>query len=273
MLGNCRLRYAREIVLTRAIISDIDGTLIYRGHSLNKTRLPLMLEKLNSANIAFCLSTGRTQNDVRALIGDLSQGIYISSCDGALTTLDERIISEYPINDCCVEFFFAFTRTVTDTRTHSPSYFGIELHGLYNSYICTSSSALFHKEKARLKNLVKINEISQVNEKIYKVSLYGKNIPTSPESVRLCYSGNGIYEYVDRSATKLQSAKDLSEHLSSSLDNFIAFGDSENDLTLLTACGKSYSTYCASRDVFKRVCNHTRDVIGTVIRLVDEKRI
>ena len=263
----------REIVLTRAIISDIDGTLIYRGHSLNKARLPLMLERLRSRNIAFCLSTGRTLGEVEAIFGDMLRGIYVSSCDGALTTVDGVAISEYPVKSYLLEYFFSFAKERSDTRRYSPSSFGIEFHGIEKSYIFTCSASLFHKEKARLKNLVKLDNISEIKEKIYKISVYGKRVEALPDGIRVCYGSGGIYEYVNSEASKLRAASALAKSLSAELSDFIAFGDGQNDTALLKSCGMAFTTYCAPKDVFTTTDNHTRDVIGTVIRLVDEKRI
>ncbi len=257
--------------MKKAVISDIDGSLIYRGHHLNKTRFPLMLKKLSDKDIAFCLATGRTYGDVACLFGDLLDGVHILCCDGALSITGHKIVHSFPIRSYFLSYFFDFAKNQTDTYVNLHKSFAIEFHGYTHSYIFTHSACLYHKEAAKLKNLKRISALEEIKEDIFKISLFSNSSIGTPDGLRICYDKGGITEYVPKAATKLSAAKDLSDRLGIPLSCFTAFGDSDNDAELLCACGCSYSTYCAQKEVFELTDHHTRDVIGTVIRLADEK--
>ncbi len=244
--------------MVRCVISDVDGSLIYKGSHLNTARLPVMLKKLESLNIPFAVATGRNYCELKKLFGQYEKDIVCICSDGAYTVKNGCTLTSSPINEKCFNQFLVSSTT------------SVVFHSIVKSYFYGSNTMAFRKEQAKLGNVIKITSTEDIASDIFKISIYGdtRDIVASEET-RLCYSSRGIKEYVSRKATKLFAAKTLCEGAGIPLSDVLFFGDGENDKDLILNCGTSFTTYCADRSVFGLTSNHTRDVIGTTIRLAD----
>ena len=55
------------MVLFKMVVSDVDGTLIYKGEHLNTARFPVMLGRLNDLSSPFAVATGRHYRELAAM--------------------------------------------------------------------------------------------------------------------------------------------------------------------------------------------------------------
>lgn len=248
--------------MVKFVVSDIDGTLIYKGSHLNTARFPLMLEKLNALGIPFAVATGRHYSEIKKLFGTYEQNITCICCNGAYAVKNGATIVANPIMPTAA-------KSITDSLLSKKT--SLVFHSIGNSYFLGDNSLVFRKEQGRLSDLCKITDVSEIKKDIFQISAYGeiKYIPMQ-EDIRISYSSRGIAEYVSSAASKFNTVKTLCETGGTPLSDILFFGDGENDAELIKACGLSYTTYCADRPVFSLTKNHTRDVIGTTIRLAEQ---
>ncbi len=222
-----------------------------------------MLDKLSERSIEFALATGRNFTELVSMFGESALSMSLICCDGAYILSDSKCISSFPIDKKLFDQFFALIE--------NKNVFAIEFHSIGNTYIAGGNFSIFNKEKKRLSILTHIKSTDEISDDIFKITVIGKNLdPFRIGSTRLSYFSNDIAEYVSDKATKLSGVNILCSHFSTNISNVTYFGDSENDRDVLRACPNSYTTYCADKTTFQITKNHTRDVIGTIIRLASE---
>jgi Cof subfamily protein (haloacid dehalogenase superfamily) len=241
------------------IVSDLDGTLIYKGSHLNTARLPLMQKKLDSLNIPFAIATGRHYREIKKLFGEFEKDIFCICCEGAYAVKNGNTLLANTIKKDTVRYFF---------DSLSKENVSVEFHSINCSYILNPTPLLLSKEKSRLGNIIPVSDINEIKSDIFMISVYGniKNFKADNKT-RICYSSATITEFVSHDATKYSSVKQICQSFGFDLSETLFFGDGENDAELLKSCGSSFTTYCADKEVFSLTSNHTRDVIGTIIRL------
>ncbi|MBE6623508.1 MAG: HAD family phosphatase [Ruminococcaceae bacterium] len=245
--------------LTKFVVSDVDGTLIYKDSHLNTARLPVMLKMLEEQSVPFAVATGRHYRELKKIFGQYEKEILCICCEGAYAVKNGATIYADAIERTSVKHFF-------DTFKNLPV--AVEFHSINCSYILGASPLLLLKENSRLGNVIKISSADEIKKDVFMISVYGdfKN-HTLPVDVRLCYSSYGISEYTSKTASKYRAVKSICELSGNALSETLFFGDGSNDAQLIRSCGISYTTYCADKSVFSLTDNHTRDVIGTIIRL------
>ena len=257
----------RRSDLVRMVVSDVDGTLIYKGSHLNTARFPVMLKKLSERNTRFALATGRHYRELKKLFGDKLSEFDCCCCDGAYCVSNGQVADSLPLPKTCVKAFFeAFA---SDSKT------AVVFHSFDTSFVLGGGYLTYTKENTRLGNVKRVYTLSEVDCDIFFVSLYGAGAASfaPPQGARVSYSAQGICEYVNRNTSKYDAVKKLCEKYSIEEKDIMFFGDGINDAELIEKCGVSYTTYCADKRVFALTENHTRDCIGTVIRLCDENKI
>ncbi len=251
-------------LLKNIIISDIDGTLIYRNQHLNTKRFPIMLDKLSKKSIEFALATGRNFTEIVSMFGEQSIGISHICCDGAYVISGAKCIASFPIDRMK---FSSFSELIDKQNV-----LAVEFHGIGNTYILGAGFSLLSREKRRLSLLCQIKDISEIDCDIYKITVLGSDLTELYlEGLRASYISDNIIEYVSDKASKLSAIKLLCSHFDTDISNVTYFGDSENDKDAILSCADSYTTYCANKKVFGLTKNHTRDVIGTIIRISEDK--
>ena len=246
------------------VISDVDGTLVYKGSAFNAPRFPALLNKLQNCGAFFGVATGRCRTELVPLIGSHFSSIDAVCCDGACLYEKGRLIYGSPIG----------TETLAEaTEPLFARGIPFELHAAEKTYLFGAPFVLTSKETRRLSDVAAANDLHAVCEPIYKLAVYSDRKEFLPRvsSLRLSYSAPDIREYVNAAATKYSAVCFLLNRNGLSLSDLIYFGDGDNDAELLKNCGRAFTPYCASAHIFPLAREHTRDVIGTVIRLCDEK--
>ena len=251
--------------LIKSVISDVDGTLIYKGSHLNKVRFPVMLSKLSERHIHFAIATGRNYSELQKIFGNTVSNFHAVCCDGAYTVSDGRVLHPLPVPDTGIAAFF---------ETYAGTDVAVEFHTHSQCFLLGGSPSFFSKEKSRFDNVCRIYTHSDLRGDIFKICVYNsKNKITPAEGMRVCYDSCGITEYVHLDASKHSAVQKLISTLGIGLNEVLYFGDGKNDIELIKKACISYTTYCADKSVFPLTKNHTRDVIGTVITLCNNKTI
>ncbi len=218
--------------MKRLVVCDFDGT-IRRKNDRNHTRR--VLEKLKSlpTDVTFAVASGRPLHLLRRYF-DCFKDVYIISCDGALITRDNEIIYESPISQNVLESSAKYDEWVA--------------YGECISYLHYKSRARGREWMKMFKNhAVSVSGFSEIPENVYKI-FFPQKIKEI-DGLSKCYSGYEISEFVN--ADKGKAIEFLKSKLNISTENVISFGDSDNDIPMFNASGKSYAYYCGAQSAIR----------------------
>lgn len=201
--------------MKKILFCDLDGTLLPRGKKSISKEILAEIKRITAKGTLFAVASGRSYEELKALFPALSQNVIFICLDGALAIYRDCVI--YKNRLCKIEAgrlislspratVFGRTKTLTfDENTHST---------------------------------LRTQMLNSLGSEVFKVATLDS--PKKSEIARVCYSRDGICEYVNHSADKGAAAKAVCNKFCISPENAIALGDGENDIALLSAVGSAY---------------------------------
>ena len=236
---------------------DMDGTLLHNDKSISDYTINV-LRKIVEKGILLVPASGRPLNGMKAAVLNNVKGIKYAICSNGAMLMDvqkEKSISEtgIPIEKALealtyLEQFPVAVYVHTDRGTFRAE--GWEKTGLSEKYPYIRFS------EGNVKNLREFLRTSRVN--VMKMGAYiltdnlaqkllekGSPIP----GIAFLRSGDGIIELNSTNASKGNALCILCEKLGIQLENVLAIGDNENDISMLPAAGISAAMENAEDDV------------------------
>ena len=236
---------------------DMDGTLLHDDKSISDYTINV-LRKIVEKGILLVPASGRPLNGMKAAVLNNVKGIKYAICSNGAMLMDvqkEKSISEtgIPIEKALealtyLEQFPVAVYVHTDRGTFRAE--GWEKTGLSEKYPYIRFS------EGNVKNLREFLRTSRVN--VMKMGAYiltdnlaqkllekGSPIP----GIAFLRSGDGIIELNSTNASKGNALCILCEKLGIQLENVLAIGDNENDISMLQAAGISAAMRNAEDDV------------------------
>ena len=236
---------------------DMDGTLLHNDKSISDYTINV-LRKIVEKGILLVPASGRPLNGMKAAVLNNVKGIKYAICSNGAMLMDvqkEKSISEtgIPIEKALealtyLEQFPVAVYVHTDRGTFRAE--GWEKTGLSEKYPYIRFS------EGNVKNLREFLRTSRVN--VMKMGAYiltdnlaqkllekGSPIP----GIAFLRSGDGIIELNSTNASKGNALYILCEKLGIQLENVLAIGDNENDISMLQAAGISAAMGNAEDDV------------------------
>ena len=236
---------------------DMDGTLLHNDKSISDYTINV-LRKIVEKGILLVPASGRPLNGMKAAVLNNVKGIKYPICSNGAMLMDvqkEKSISEtgIPIEKALealtyLEQFPVAVYVHTDRGTFRAE--GWEKTGLSEKYPYIRFS------EGNVKNLREFLRTSRVN--VMKMGAYiltdnlaqkllekGSPIP----GIAFLRSGDGIIELNSTNASKGNALCILCEKLGIQLENVLAIGDNENDISMLQAAGISAAMENAEDDV------------------------
>ena len=236
---------------------DMDGTLLHNDKSISDYTINV-LRKIVEKGILLVPASGRPLNGMKAAVLNNVKGIKYAICSNGAMLMDvqkEKSISEtgIPIEKALealtyLEQFPVAVYVHTDRGTFRAE--GWEKRGLSEKYPYIRFS------EGNVKNLREFLRTSRVN--VMKMGAYiltdnlaqkllekGSPIP----GIAFLRSGDGIIELNSTNASKGNALCILCEKLGIQLENVLAIGDNENDISMLQAAGISAAMENAEDDV------------------------
>lgn len=209
----------------RLIVSDFDGTLLLHGEKKLHNITVSEIEKLICDNDVFCVASGRSYSELKRMFGSLSDKIYFISNDGALITYKEKTIYDVPITNEKVIGF-------DDEKD-------VVAHCKYVSFVKSDSERFVRMKKEQYcGHILKIDSLAEINEPVYKITLYGKR--EKEVDLNRVYNRSDVCEYVQSGINKGVATTELSKILRISENDIIAIGDGMNDIEMFGVADKSY---------------------------------
>lgn len=236
---------------------DMDGTLLHNDKSISDYTINV-LRKIVEKGILLVPASGRPLNGMKAAVLNNVKGIKYAICSNGAMLMDvqkEKSISEtgIPIEKALealtyLEQFPVAVYVHTDRGTFRAE--GWEKTGLSEKYPYIRFS------EGNVKNLGEFLRTSGVN--VMKMGAYiltdnlaqkllekGSPIP----GIAFLRTGDGIIELNSTNASKGNALYMLCEKLGIQLENVLAIGDNENDISMLQAAGISAAMENAEDDV------------------------
>ena len=246
-----------EKTTIRLAAVDMDGTLLHDDKSISDYTLDV-LRRIVKKGVILVPASGRPIGGMKEAVLNNVDGIQYAICSNGAMLMDvqkEKSISEtgIPIEKALealtyLEQFPVAVYVHTDRGTFRAE--GWEKTGLSEKYPYIRFS------EGNVKNLRKFLRTSRVN--VMKMGAYiltdnlaqkllekGSPIP----GIAFLRSGDGIIELNSTNASKGNALCILCEKLGIQLENVLAIGDNENDISMLQAAGISAAMENAEDDV------------------------
>ena len=230
----------------KAVISDLDGTLLCRGHHVTKFTKDVIKEIIEKG-INFYIASGRSYDQIGYITEQLEVKIPIIAANGArIFDADGNMIYEKGLPKEAAEAILGLDYESIAEGSHLNIFSG-------NDWIITKGTAqkvydrvsrdvkVDFKEvpKDELKNL-DILKIFYIGEHEQLTNLE-KAILKIRNDVNVIFVTDYCMEIIAKGANKGAAAKFLLEREGLELKDAVAFGDGENDFEMLTMVGKGYA--------------------------------
>ncbi|MEG9489837.1 Cof-type HAD-IIB family hydrolase [Mannheimia indoligenes] len=248
----------------RAIISDLDGTLLNAHHKIGDFTIDT-LEKLSQKGVDIFLATGRNYPDVSHIISKMNvkNAMLVTSNGARANNLDgKKIVSHYLPEDIAVELM---NINFDDKNVCLNSYQGDEW--FINKEIPQLKH--FHQESGFGYQVADFsNHHGRETEKVFFI---GKTVEalipienyireTYGDRVQMTYSALLCLEVMAKGVCKANALEELVKLRGYKLQDCIAFGDGMNDIEMLNLAGKG--CLMANADPRLKLALPSNEVIG-----------
>lgn len=250
-----------------AVASDFDGTLIKEGESNPSALFFDTLEKLLARNIPFIAASGRQYGNLRRLLGPFADRVSYIAENGCLVVHRNKVIYKSI-------FERATAMELIDDMKKQPGT-EIMVSGENTSYLVSDNTEFIEMLKNKIRHdTTLLKDYADISEDILKVSIFWKEgIPAEPEQwfhqkydsrLKVANGGNGWLDFNAFGSGKGEALQVLAEAMNIPLSNVAAFGDNENDLTMLQKAGIGYAVVSASPHIKERagfICKSVEEVL------------
>lgn len=244
----------------KLIAIDLDGTLLNSNHEISTTDIN-MLNKSIDLGITIIVSTGRTFESAKEiLLKHNLQVPYIITCNGAIINdYDGNILYSFPVDKYSMEkvisflyynnyYFSLSTKTSRIFLKNSKNLLMSDFYLAKGKYLTLKESDLdylinlFYSEST-FTGLVLDNfsDFLSIQDDIYGVCAvsfnkdklsYGLNALKDVENLSIFKSAFNNFELINENSSKGAAIKILAKDLDISLDQTMAIGDNENDISM-----------------------------------------
>lgn len=237
----------------KLVVSDVDGTLVPEGGSKLNPELFEIIRALKAEGIPFVAASGRDLPSLKSVFGPVEKDIIFMPNNGAQIVKNDKILFSalVPLDE--IPNILAYMDRASNTETILAS---------YNQAYTDSTSPKFIDwlENGYGLNLCKTKDLTQVVDDILKVSIFCEEDAVQFEAgaqksfsgkLNVMVAGEHWIDFVSPLAGKGEAVGKLQEMMGISLDDTVAFGDNNNDITMLKQAKYSYAVATARPDVLK----------------------
>lgn len=207
--------------MLKLVVCDFDGTLMPYGTQFLSQSVKSKIQELLQRNIIVAVSSGRTYSELIEYLPDFKDKIYYICCDGAYYIKNGKPIYEKQISYETLSYFF----NIYDVDS------SFVFHTAFKNYsFGTLPAAANHF------NAIPITRLNEINEKVFKITGYGKGFKLPPTlSIRVHWDGgiNSSTQLVNQFANKGAALSDLQMRLMLSKFDTACIGDSNNDIPMM----------------------------------------
>lgn len=219
--------------MIKLIVSDFDGTLLPYGQKTVSDGVVKRIKDALGRGIRVAVSSGRTYGELEKELLEFRDELYFICCDGAYCVKSGKAVYQRKIETSDLAFFF----------DKSAAGLSFVLHGAFENYSVGRLPA-----EADIFCAKPVNFLTDVKEKIFKITSYGAEVKLAPTSgLRTHWDGgeNKSAQFVNRFADKGVALSDLQTRLMLTKFDTACIGDSGNDLPMVR--GSKYSFAVSAR--------------------------
>lgn len=265
-------------------VFDLDGTLLTSKNKISDTDLNT-LRKLSSEGVKVVIATGRSVLQIKEYVATLGIADPVITCNGGviINPSTGEIISEHFLrpgdakrllsdldNDGADYLFYT-----PDYVYHAPKSRRIDFYLSYNEtipekYRVPIKSAEEYPKECKFTNIHKL----LICDKIEKIPEFEARWKTDNTLTFVC-SGHDLIDVMRENISKGHALKFLAEYWGIPISEVVAFGDSPNDIEMLSAAGFSVAMGNAVEVVKKTAdfVTKTNDDLGITYALEHIKNI
>lgn len=247
----------------KLFVSDIDGTLLASGKNISAKNIEAV-KKMVDAGIIVTLGTGRMYRATLPIAQSLGVNVPLITYNGALIkSVDGEVFYENPLPP---EIVPEITDFFEKNGWYVQNYSNDELFfPVYNEYAkFYENNQKVHGQvigwdemKKKTAHVCKMLGISSSLEETEKISAAVQK--EFGDKILITRSTEIFNEIICPGISKAAAIKILADKLGIKISEVMAIGDSNNDLPMLKAAGKSVAMGNAS-DEIKSVCDYTTDI-------------
>lgn len=256
------------------ICSDLDGTLLNEENQISKENLEA-IEYFRAEGGKFIIATGRMPSAVFPAVKDLKMD-YPCICMNGCAIYDlgaKEYVEVTPLDDAVVN--------VAEEIMNASQELGVEVMNKDGIYVVKRNAVVdFHLEYEKI-SAEDRNSIEDVPKPWIKILFAAapeeidaarERLLTSPhhEKYNLMKTHRFYYEIFNKNASKGEALKKLCSSYNINLENVIAIGDNDNDISMLNVAGKSAAVENASDTVKQHAdiitCSNEEHAIADLIK-------
>lgn len=259
----------------RYIATDVDGTMLDTHHQLNVPALNQTLAQLQRQNVSWIVASGDSYRFLKKCFAPCPLIDTFISINGALIVQQGQVVFERTHSK---ELVNELIKAVNDLPIAPDVILLTGWHHTWGTRIPDQKGWPFGM------HINFVDDLSQVNDKIYNVNPIWLNPQVTPDQIRgfaqlmidrypvyATYSGFNCMDVLPLGVNKAAGLKELitnDDH--DQLSSVVAFGDSSNDRQMLREVGLGVAMKNASPDILAladRITEHDNDHDG-VLRTV-----
>lgn len=243
----------------KLFISDIDGTLLEAGKNISEKNI-VAVKKMVDAGIIVTIATGRMYRATLPVAKVLGVDVPIITYNGALIkSVSGKILYENPLpSEIVVELTNFFEKNGWYIQNYSEDNLYFPVYNEYAKFYeqnqkVTGETVGWDKMRTKTSHVCKMLNITNGLAETEKISEIVR--AEFGEKISVTRSTPIFNEIVCPGVSKAAAIKILAKKFNTDISEVIAIGDSNNDLPMLKAAGKSIAMGNAS-DEIKTVCDY-----------------
>ncbi len=251
-----------------AIASDFDGTIIKKGMTSPPDKFYEVVEKIVAKGIPFVAASGREYSNLKRMLAPVADKINYIAANGCLVVYGGQVIYKSTFEKNVAMELIRDMLAVDGTD--------VLASGESHCYVLPNDPVFVDRMVNKIKNDTTIvSDLTTVEDDYIKISIHWKNehipldikqwfIDKYENRLLVVDGGNGWLDFNMKEAGKGPALEILAKHMNLEAKDFIAFGDNENDISMLKAAGISYAVTTAKPHVKEYAnfeCESVEDVL------------
>lgn len=253
------------------IVSDFDGTILKKGMLEPPLEFFEVINKVTERGYLFVAASGRQYYNMYNMLQGINQEIVYICENGCLVMYQGKVLHKASIKMEMVQ------ELIDDLQAQGE---GSELivSGEKTCYVAPKHPEFADVMEQKVKyHITRLGDFSEVPEEPLKISIYyPKGIPENAEWLRNKYcdrfqvvdAGNGFLDFNPLGSGKGPALKMVAKKLGFEVEEAIAFGDSENDISMFEVAGTAFAMEAAKTHVKAKadyVCESVEDVLNFLL--------
>ena len=249
--------------MIRLIASDIDGTLLKEGTSNLNPEYFRVIRELRKRDIWFAAGSGRGFESLENLMAPVRKEVLLMAENGAYISKSGKRLQAITFSPDLQRQIISFIRSLPNV--------GFCFLSTVDGSITDSADEDMIRSNEEGYNLHfhRADDILQVTSPAMKIAMYSKGDASdlakparerfSGTNVQIAESGAHWVDFIPEGASKGSALAALQKMLGISKEETIAFGDNNNDISMILQAGMGYAV-AEAREELKAAADH---VIGS----------